>query len=374
MEKKTRVVIIGAGPSGLAAGACLKKAGIDAEIIEKENQVGSSWRHHYERLHLHTTKSNSALPHMMFPKNYPRYVSRNLFIQYLESYMKEFDLQPNFSERVVSVSQAKDEWLVQTDKRLYRSQYVIMASGQNACPNIPTFKKQDEFRGQVLHCSRYLNPKAFKGQEVLIVGMGNSGAEIALDLAAAGVSTSLCVRSQVHIVPRELFGLPIQDVAILSTKILPPRMIDKIFSKFLRVVLGDLNAFGLREPRKGILQRCRELARTPVIDVGTLEKIKSGAIKILPGISEFYDSGILFEDQTQKKFDSVILATGYSHDLKNILSKNCLVLESDHVHAAAAAKGLYFIGFHSVITGVLREISLEAEKVSRQIISSISQK
>ena len=114
MTETTGVVVVGAGPAGLAVAACLRKAGLDFTILEKENQVGSSWRRHYERLHLHTIKKYSSLPHLPLPKDYPRYAPRNLVIEYLDSYAKKFALQPRFGETVRSIRRNGGDWLVES--------------------------------------------------------------------------------------------------------------------------------------------------------------------------------------------------------------------------------------------------------------------
>jgi indole-3-pyruvate monooxygenase len=110
----TEVVVIGAGPSGLAVGACLEQRQIDFTILEKEHQVGSSWRRHYERLHLHTIKSRSSLPFRSFDRNYPRYVPRALVVRYLEEYAASFDLKPHFGENVHAMRKQGNEWLIES--------------------------------------------------------------------------------------------------------------------------------------------------------------------------------------------------------------------------------------------------------------------
>jgi len=113
MAEHTDVVVIGAGPAGLAVGACLRKAGLDFIILEKDHQVASSWRRHYERLHLHTVKQLSSLPYVPFPAAYPRYVPRHLVVEYLDSYAAHFDLKPRFGDAVRSVRRNGTDWLVQ---------------------------------------------------------------------------------------------------------------------------------------------------------------------------------------------------------------------------------------------------------------------
>src|SRR5947209_6706638 len=94
MDETTKVAIIGAGPAGLAVAACLRQAGQDFVMLEKEQQAATAWRRHYDRVHLHTTKRYSSLPFVPFPRDYPRYVPRHLVVEYLDAYAKRFDLEP----------------------------------------------------------------------------------------------------------------------------------------------------------------------------------------------------------------------------------------------------------------------------------------
>src|SRR5437660_12531697 len=114
MAEHTDVAIIGAGPAGLAVGACLRKAGLHFIILERNQKVASSWHRHYERLHLHTVKQLSSLPYFPFPTAYPRYVPRNLMIEYLDRYAANFELTPRFGDTVRSVRVDENEWFKQS--------------------------------------------------------------------------------------------------------------------------------------------------------------------------------------------------------------------------------------------------------------------
>ena len=119
--------------------ACLRKAGIDFIILERANEIAPSWRHHYERLHLHTIKSLSSLPFMPFPKDYPRYVPRRQMVDYLDSYARTFNLQPRLGETVRSVRKDGSDWLVESTSASIRASFVVVASGYNAEPVQPAF-------------------------------------------------------------------------------------------------------------------------------------------------------------------------------------------------------------------------------------------
>jgi len=204
MAEHTDVAVIGAGPAGLAVGACLRKAGLNFVIFERAQKLASSWHRHYERLHLHTVKQLSSLPYVPFPATYPRYVPKNLVIAYLESYASNFDLQPRFGDAVRIVRRDGNDWLIEGALSSVRARHVVIASGFNAEPVMPSIPGIEKFRSKVIHSAQYVNAEPFAGQDVLVIGMGNTGAEVALDLCEGGARTSISLRDGVHIVPREL--------------------------------------------------------------------------------------------------------------------------------------------------------------------------
>lgn len=357
------VVIVGAGPAGLAVGACLRQAGVDFVILEKAHEIAPAWRRHYRRLHLHTVKSFSSLPHVPFPKHYPRYVPREKVVAYFEAYADGFELRPRFGETVNSIHRDQDGYLVETETDTLSARYVVIATGNNAEPVIPDLPAIP-FEGTRLHSADYTDAASFDGQSVLVVGMGNTGAEIALDLAEGGARPTLSVRRGVHIVPRQLFGIPIQMIAIASRP-MPRALNDKLFPIILDVALGKLETYGIVRPEQGILEQV-EAGRIPVIDVGTVWAIRSGGIKVAPDIKCFTTRGAIFVDGRQAEFDSVILATGYRPGFEKILPVELRPGKSG-VTRQASELGVYLVGFHNPVTGLLREIGREAVAVSADI-------
>jgi lysine/ornithine N-monooxygenase len=368
MSERTDVAVIGAGPAGLAVGACLRKAGANFIILERGDKVGSSWHRHYERLHLHTLKQLSCLPYLPFPADYPRYVPRNLMLAYLDRYATKFDLQPRFGETVRSVRRDRNTWFIEATQCSISASYVVVASGFNAEPVMPSFPGLERFRGKVIHSADYVNAQPFIGQSVLVIGMGNSGAEIALDLSEAGARPTISVRNGVHVVPRELFGIPIQIVAIIATKVLPAAASESLFPRILDLALGDLSKHGIRRPNEGILQRVASSARIPVIDVGTLRKISEGAIKVVPGLCAITADGASFSAENSCKFDAIIFATGYRPNYRSFLGRGAASTPADRSSAEQSSNSkIFFVGFNNSVAGLLRQISREAVEVAADI-------
>jgi indole-3-pyruvate monooxygenase len=366
----TGAVIVGAGPAGLSVAAGLVRQAIPHVILEKAESVGSSWRKHYDRLHLHTVKRYSSLPYRPFPDHYPRYPSREQVVEYLDSYARHFAIHPRFQQEVITARPVAGGWEIRTADTIFRSRYLVVATGYNGIPNIPDFPGFREFPGQWVHSSIYRNSEPYRGRKVLVVGCGNSGSEIALDLCEGGAETSMVVRGPTHVLPREITGVPNQINAILLNK-LPPNIADRIAATVLRLHNGDLSRFGLVTPEVGPIRQVDELGRVPLIDVGTLAQIKAGRLKVKPAVSRFTNTGVFFTDGTSEDFDAVILATGYKARLGRFLDVADRVTDDRGYPLShgteAGLKGLFFVGFRNPSTGMLREISLEAVRIAEAI-------
>jgi cation diffusion facilitator CzcD-associated flavoprotein CzcO len=360
-------VIVGAGPAGLACAATMRAAEFNVTVFEKADNVGSAWRRHYDRLHLHTDRKHSGLPGMAMPQTYPRYPSRMQMVAYLESYAARFDIRPAFNTTISCIRRDGAGWCAETAGGSITAPVVIIATGIADAPYRPSWPGLDAYQGTVVHSSEYCNPASYPGKRVLVVGFGNSGGEIALDLAEAGVDVALAVRGPVQILPRDLLGLPILIWAILYQH-LPARLVDLINAPILRLAIGSFEKLGLRRAAKGPRQMVEEDGRVPLIDVGTLARIRDGSIGIRGAIDRFVSDGVAFADATVEKFDAVILATGFRPDLRRLIPDVEGVFDRQgmplQTGRATNAPGLYFCGQTTSPTGQLREIGLEAQRIA----------
>jgi indole-3-pyruvate monooxygenase len=368
--KQTNTLIIGASISGLASAACLQKKGIEYTIIEKETQIASPWRSHYDRLHLHTNKGLSNLPFKKFDKTFPRYLSRQQVVDYLEDYQKEFDIHPVFNVRAQSVKRESDYWITETNNGIFRSKYLIIATGPYGKPKTFGLKGTETFPGILLHSCRYKTGRDFTGQKVLVIGFGNSACEIAIDLYEQGVTPSMSVRSPVNIIPRDILGIPVLRISLLLSR-LPPRLADAINAPLLRLLFGDITKLGLKKMPYGVFEQIQKDKHIPLLDIGTVSHIRKGHIGVYGDIIEVAGKTVHFEDGKKGDFDAIIAAIGYYADFAQFIEIDKERVE-DLKDRADRQKyfgkdGLYSCGFWIGPTGVIREISLDAQRIAKDI-------
>ncbi len=229
------------------------------------------------------------------------------------------------------------------------------------------------FPGTVIHSSDYRNPKAFLNTRVLVVGFGNSGGEIALDLAEGGIETALAVRGPVNVIPRDVMGIPALDFAI-AERHLPPKLVDLVNGSISRLRTGDISKLGLPRSRKGPTTQIVEDKRIPLIDIGTLDCIRKGLILVRGGIERFEGATVHFTRGEPLACDAVILATGYHPDLRSLLPDPAGRLDGEGSPRASGRSsgrdGLWFCGYRIVPTGHLREIRIEAEEIADAIATA----
>ena len=368
MVSNPDAIIVGAGPAGLACAGTMRAAGLDVTVFEKAGDVGAAWRRHYDRLHLHTDRNHSGLPGMAMSRDYPAYPSREQMIAYLESYAARFEIKPVFDTAVSRLCRDGAQWRADTAQGSIAAPIVVVATGIADAPYRPSWPGSESFAGAVIHSSEYRNPAPYEGKRVLVIGFGNSGGEIALDLANADIDVALAVRGPVQILPRDLLGFPILSWAILYRR-LPARLVDVINAPVLRLAVGDIEKLGLRRATKGPRQMVEEDGRVPLIDIGTIAKIKDGSIKIRGGIDRFTTDGVIFTGESTEKFDAVILATGFRPDLRKLLPDVNDVFDQHGMPLVTgqrtSAPGLYFCGQITVPTGQLREIGIEARRIAQ---------
>jgi putative flavoprotein involved in K+ transport len=376
VEPQPDVVIIGAGPAGLATAGALRRAGIRAVVLERAPELGASWRNHYDRLHLHTVRWLSGLPGLPIPAQEGRWVSRDGVVRYLERYAAHHLIEIRTGAPVSSIERAGHRWLVSSPDGDREPRHVVVATGYNHTPNIPDWAGRDSFRGDLIHAGSYRNGEAYAGRDVLVVGAGNTGAEIAVDLAEHGAGrVRLAFRTPPHILRRELGGVPAQLTGVLMRR-LPARLADALIEPVRRRVIPDLSDHGLPDPGPGVYARAKR-GEVPILDVGLIDAVRAGRVEPVRGVIGFDGPRALLADGSAIEPEVVIVATGYLRGLEPLVG-HLGVLGADgrpSVHGArthAAAPGLRFIGYTNPVSGMFREIAIDARRIAKAIARELA--
>ncbi|CAA0833421.1 Probable indole-3-pyruvate monooxygenase YUCCA8 [Striga hermonthica] len=365
-------VIVGAGPSGLAVAAGLRQHGVPFVVLERADCIASLWQNRtYDRLKLHLPKKFCQLPDFPFPDHYPEYPSKRQFVEYLESYAAKFEIELRFNECVRSAKYDSGcrLWRVRTDGAEYLCQWLVVATGENAERVVPEIDGLEEFSGEVIHACDYKSGEGFPGKKVLVVGCGNSGMEVSLDLCNHGARPVMVVRSSVHVLPREIFGKSTFELAVFLMTWLPLWLVDRVMVMLAWMVLGSTERYGLKRPAVGQLQLKNTQGKTPVLDIGALAKIRSGEIRVVPGIKRFSSRSAELEDGQNLEIDSVVLATGYQSNVPywlqetEFFSKNGFP-KTPFPNGWKGKGGLYAVGF---TRRGLSGLSADAVKISSDI-------
>ncbi|NUR67185.1 MAG: NAD(P)/FAD-dependent oxidoreductase [Streptomyces sp.] len=368
------VYVIGGGPGGLAAAYALRAQGVRAVVLEKSDRVGASWRRHYDRLHLHTTRRLSGLPGLAMPRRFGRWVSRDNVVRYLEKYAEHHELEIVTGVEVSRVERTADGtgWLLHaTGGRELTGAAVVVATGYNHTPRLPEWPGRDAYTGDLVHASEYRNPEPYAGRDVLVVGVGNTGAEIAVDLVEGGASrVRLSVRTAPHIVRRSTAGWAAQYTGVLVRR-LPVGLVDRLAGPMAKLSVPDLSAQGLPRPGTGLYSRVNEGA-IPVQDVGLIDAVRAGRVEIVAAVEGFEGGKVVLADGDRVGPDAVIAATGYVRALEGLVG-HLKVLDTrgrpvvHGPHTPPNAPGLYFTGYTNPISGMFRELAIDAEKIAKAI-------
>ena len=345
-----QVAIIGAGTSGVSAAVALADRGVKPLLVDRADQVGSSWRSRYDRLRLNTGRQFSHLPNRPYPSGTPTFPTRDQVIDHIERHANEDGIELCLGCTAERLDRADGHWRLTTSTGEVEASQVVVATGFDHEPFIPDWPGRDEWPGGLMHSSQYRNPLPYNGKRILVVGPGSSGMEIAYDLATGGAAKVwLAVRTPPNIMLRQGPGGIPGDFIATPLYHAPVRIADAIARFSRRMGIGDLHEFGLPVPAEGIFARSSRLGVAPaILDKDVIAAIRDKSIEIVRGVEALDAAGVALADGTRINPDAMVCATGFRRGLSQLVGHLGVLDERGWPKTTGelpAADGLRFIGF-----------------------------
>ena len=370
-SRDAAVAVVGAGPAGLSVAACLRRRGVRSVVLERSELVGSTWRNAYDSLRLNTARWASGLPGARLPRRTGPWASRDDFVAYLDDYVRAQQLSIVTGVEVERV-RLDGGLVLDTSAGSVRTPWVVIATGPAREPRWPDWPGRDGCPVPVLHSCEYRNAAPFRGLDVLVVGSGNTAADVAIDLTVGGASrVRVAVRTAPQIVPRTAGGVSATAIA-LSVGRFPFGIGDRALAATRRGVFGDLAEVGLPTPDQRISASFAANGVTPIIDAGFVDRVRSGDVTIVEGVVDLDRDGVLLQSGEHLRPDVVIAATGYRAALEPLVG-HLGVLDERGVPLPRGPRsrpripGLHLVGFANPVIGNLRSIRREAVEIASEI-------
>jgi len=369
-DARHEAIVVGAGSAGLSTAAALQKRGFETLVLESSDAAGARWRTRYDELRLNSWRVMSNLQGYRMPRSCGRYPCRDDFVAYLDRYAAQQGLRICFNTKVARVERGGDLWRLDTSAGAIHACYVALATGWDAVPVLPDWPGRESFVPELIHSSDFRGAREYRDREVLVVGFGNSGTDIAGHLAAAGARVRVSMRTPPNLARRELFGLPGQPFAVMTDH-LPPKLADASFFFTQRMLFGDLTRFGIPRAHDGVYTNFHRRLRSPAIDDGFIAALKQGRAQVVAEVARLDGQEVVLADGSRLRPDAVICATGYRRGLEPLVG-HLGVLRPDGVPLAycgapehPAAPNLFFAGMWGQFSGQIRLGPIHARRIAR---------
>ncbi|PTU28480.1 oxidoreductase [Bacillus subtilis] len=338
-------IVIGAGQAGISIGYYLKQTGQRFLILDKSHEVGESWKDRYDSLVLFTSRMYSSLPGMHLEGEKHGFPSKNEIVAYLKKYVEKFEIPIQLRTEVISVLKSKNHFLIKTNREEYQAKNLVIATGPFHTPHIPSISKDLDSNIHQLHSSQYKNSKQLVHGNVLVVGGGNSGAQIAVELSKERLTYLACSNKPVY------FPLMIGNRSIFWW-----------FDK-----LGVLHA-----SHTSILGKFIQKKGDPIFGHELKHAIKQREVILKTRVIGGKENEIVFNDASSLEVNNIIWATGFRNPLSWIKIKGVLNKENRIIHhrGVSPIEGLYFIGLpwqHRRGSALLQGVGNDAEYIVKQM-------
>ncbi len=318
MTELPTVCVIGAGCSGIAVAKALHERGIPFDCIEASDRVGGNWvfgntngmSSAYRSLHINTSRERMEYSDFPMPKSYPDFPHHAQIAAYFDSYVDHFGFRERilFETRVLRAERGEDGvWSVALDTgETRRYDALVVANGHHWNPRWPEPAFPGSFDGELVHAHHYIDNEPFKGKRVVVLGIGNSAMDIAVESSFVAEHTILSSRRGAHIVPKYLFGRPLDQIGVNRfTGVLPWAFRKAILQRFYRLGVGRMEDYGLPRPDHDLGDA------HPTISADFLNRVAHGEIVYKPNVAELLGDRVRFEDGSVEQVDTIVCCTGY---------------------------------------------------------------
>jgi dimethylaniline monooxygenase (N-oxide forming) len=375
-----KVCVIGAGSSGLTACQVLKARGIPFDCFEKGSRIGGNWRYEndngtsaaYRSLHINSARKLMSYRAFPMPEDYPDYPSHYQVIRYFDDFAERFGLLEDirFRTEVLSAEPAEDGWDVTVhsgdgNRETIRYRAVFVANGHHWNPRWPepAFPGSEEFAGEQMHVHHYREPDILEGKRVLVLGIGNSAVDVAVESSRIAEKTFIAMRRGAYVLPKFLGGKPIDEAAPPFVSYLPLPVQRLFMGRMLKMAVGEMSDYGLPKPDHKLLEA------HPTVSSELLPRLGHGDIEVKPNIERFAGGRtVRFTDGSEEELDLVIYCTGYKMSFP-FLEEAVFASPGNRMPlfrrvVSVENPGLYFIGFVQPLGPIMPLAELQSEWVA----------
>ncbi len=369
-------VVIGAGPSGLAVARELEhKHGLETLVLDRAAAPAVSWRTRYDNFRLNTTGFLSHLPGQRIPLTAGRWPTREDMVRYFDNYVRRQNITLALGCEVNGIVPASGGWRLDTSSGEIRTRAMVLATGNYRMPNIPAWPGLSQFIGEVVHSGNFTNAWPYRGRDVLVVGAGNSAADIAVQLANNGARRIwLAVRTPPHLVRRAIGPLP-SDILLELFAWAPAKAVDPIIGLSERLMWGDLSAYGFNRPPAGLKATVERTGRIPTLADQLIDAVRAGRVEVVPAVVAVEPDRVILADGSGIPAAMIIAATGFSTDLDGLVGHLGVLDEHGNLPGGFASHigdGMFAIGYGIPPNGPLRAIRRAASPLAREIAAYLA--
>jgi len=375
-QSRPDVVVIGAGPSGLAIARELRhRHRISALVVDKGAAPAVSWRNRYDNFRLNTNGFLSHLPGQRIPLTAGRWPTKEDMVRYFDRYVRQQDIALQLGCEVKRIDRAAGGWLVDTSSGEIRTGAVVLATGKYRTPAVPPWPGLNQYAGELVHSGDFRNAWPFRGRDVLVVGAGNSAADIAVQLSDNGArKVWLAVRTPPHLVRRAIGPIP-SDVFLELFARVPARIVDPVIGRLNRLLFGDLSVYGFRRPPLGLKATVEQRGRIPTLADELVDAVRAGRVEVVAAVAAVDSGRVILGDGTAVTPEVIVAATGFDTDLDGLVGHLGVLDEHGDPHGGFASHlgdGMFAIGYGIPPNGPLRAIRLAAPPLAGQVAAYLA--